>query len=253
MAIEKTDEQKKPGETEDQPTVGETILASSTKEPDQTVVAEDAIRHFAAERLSDFYAQIEGAIDSLESWITTQGEDAKSVFAERGFFDTIGDRYISQLLGVAGGRGTPIMDALATETDNTVSWAQHAESDMGQFLNYMRRGARDACWYVRDALPSILSNQWPQLLDLAYEGTTDFIPALHAMGMPGLSFKPTEFSDSLIAHADAYRKTIQPKKEQAIDQQVASDDKKQEIEDESKKISQDEDLKKSQQQRSVSI
>ena len=253
MSIEKTEE-KKQGETEDQPPVAETILASNTRQPDETVVAEDAIRGFTTQRMSDFYAQVEGAIDTLESWIMTQGEDAKAVFAQRGFYDSIGDRFISQLLDVAGGKGTPIMDALARETDNTVSWAMHAESDMGQFINYMRRGARDACWYVRDALPSIVASQWPQLLDLAYEGATDFIPAMHAMGLPGLSFKPAEFSDKLVAHADAYRKAIEPKKEKAVDQQVASDEKKQAIKEETKMETQEDDVKKTQQQsQSLSI
>ena len=38
---------------------------------------------------------------------------------------------------------------------------------------------RDCSWYLRDNLESVLSNQWDELRDLAYEGSTDFIPALH--------------------------------------------------------------------------
>src|SRR6185295_7439670 len=127
------------------------------------------------------------------------------------------DRYKFELQEIAGGKGAPIMDAIATETDSTVSWAEHSESDLYQFVNYMRRGLRDACWYVRDCLPSVTSQQWPQLLDLAYGGSLDFVPALLQLGLPSINYKPQQFTDKLIAHATSYRKAFGPAKDQLAD------------------------------------
>lgn len=244
--MKKEDEKKAPAEgDEGAPPVAETILERSS-DPDQAVIAEQAIRSYAAERLSDWYGEMESAVNALESWIQSQGDDAKQVFADRGFFDSIGDGYVAQLMELGGGKGSPISDAIANETDNTISWAQHAESDLGQFINYMRRGLRDACWFVRDALPSLLSNQWPHLLDLAYGGSTDFIPALHALGMPSINFKASHFADKLIHHASSYRKAIEPMKDQVARDATQSADKKADVDKEAQQVAQDDELKKKQ-------
>ena len=75
----------------------------------------------------------------------------------------------------------------------------------------------------------------------------DFIPMLHALGLPTMAFKPQEFSDNLIAHADAYKKAVQPAKQEAVEK-LPNEEKKAEIEEESQKLAMDDELKKQQMQ-----
>jgi hypothetical protein len=245
MPIEnENDNKKKPGEgDDDKPPVAETILETS-KDPDQAVIAEQAIRGFTADRLAEWYAGMESAIDNFEAWLHSQDQESKGHFAQRGFFDSLGDRYRYELTEIAGGKGTPIMDAIAAETDNTVSWAEHTESDLFQFVNYMRRGLRDACWFVRDCLPTIVSNQWPQLLDLAYGGSLEFVPALLHLGLPSINYKPQQFTDKLVQHATSFRRAFEPAKEQVAENTKADDGKKSEVEQEEKQVLQDDELKR---------
>ena len=239
---DQSDDKKKPGEGEGTPPA-EAILAERQRDPDEAVFAEQAIRSFVATRLGEWYEQVESSIDSLEAWLSAHDEATRATFAQRGFFDALGDRYIGDLFALAGGRGHPIMDALAGETYSTVSWAGSAEADVSGFLNHMRRGVRDACWFVRDSLPSLVSQDWPELLDLAYEGSTDFIPRLHALGLPPFNFKPAAFADGLIAYSDAYQKALAPMKEQAADE-IADPGQKRAAEEEAQRLALDDGAKK---------
>lgn len=240
MAAEKeeTEDKKKPGDGAPPPT-SETILAKPTKDAGEAANAEHSIRGYLTERLAEWNEQMQDAIDTLDTWIASQTQEAQAGFDQRGYFDALGDRFLGELYDVAGGRGTPIMDALAGEANNTVSFAQHSEFEAHYFLVQLQRSVRDACWYVRDAAPSVLSNQWPELLDLAYQGSTEFVPALHALGLPLRNFKPAELSGRLVEHAQAWRDARQPAKEQATE--LAQDEqKKQEVEQEAQQLMQDE-------------
>lgn len=246
--MEKEEDKKKAGEGKDgPPPIAEVMFEDRARDPDEAVVAEDAIRGFMARRLAEWHEQMDAAIDALEAWVQTQDEAARAVFSERGYFDALGDRFEGQLYDVAGGKGTPLMDYVVAEMHGTISFAQHAESDLSGFIYHLRRGVRDATWTLRDNVSAVLSNEWPQLLDLAYEGSFDFIPMLHALGLPTMAFKPQEFGDNLVAHADAYRKAVQPAKQEAVEK-VPNEEKKAEIEEESKRLSMDEELKKQQMQ-----
>lgn len=244
MAAEKdeTNEKKKPGDGAPPPP-SETVLDVDDKDPSAAAGAEHAIRGYLTERLAEWNEQMQDAIDSLDSWIASQTEEAQAGFDQRGYFDSLGDQFLGELYGVAGGRGTPIMDALAGEASNTVSFAQHAEFEAHYFLVQLQRSVRDACWYVRDAAPSVLSNQWPELLDLAYQGSTEFVPALHALGLPLRSFNPADLSARLIAHAQAWRDARQPAKQQASEL-APNDQKRQEVEEEVRRLQQDEGERK---------
>ena len=107
------------------------------------------------------------------------------------------------------------MDALVREVHDAAAFAEHSNFDLRHFINNaFRRGVRDACWYVRDAAPAILSHQWDQLSSLAAGGGNQFIPALYALGLPTRGFKPHEFANVLKQQADGYRraKGIESKK-----------------------------------------
>jgi hypothetical protein len=107
------------------------------------------------------------------------------------------------------------MDAIVAEVHNTVAFAEHSDFSAYLFINEMRRSVRDACWYMRDACQSVLSNQWADLLDLATSGSVEFVPVLFTMGLPSDAFKAADFADGLTSHSDAYRNSIAPKKEVA--------------------------------------
>ncbi len=212
MAKEETVDEKKPGE-DGQPPVAETILASEQRDPNEAAVAEQALRHFIRDRLEAWHQQVDTALDTLEAWIMQQPQDQQSIFSERAYFDSLGDHFMGQLFNIAGGKGTPIMDAIAAETDQTVAFAEHSVFNVSIFINEMRRGVRDACWYMRDACQAVLSNQWADLLDLATGGSMEFVSALFKMGLPSESFKPEHMSDKLTSHSEAYRRSVAPKQE----------------------------------------
>ncbi len=217
--IEETEEEKKKGDgsNDDKPSVPEVILAEQQRDPEEAAVAELAIRRFVRERLSDFYEQVEASLNSLENWVASQPADAQEVLAERGFFDSVGDRFLVELYGIAGGKGAPVMDTLVCEVDGAVSFAQASSFHPSIFIEGLRRGVRDACWFVRDACMSILSHQWAELLDMATAGSIDFVPALYALGLPSSAFQSADFAASLIGHAEAYRNARELRREAVKD------------------------------------
>jgi hypothetical protein len=242
-ATEKKDEaEKKPGEEDENPAVQEMILEKAHN-PEEAREAEHAIRSFVRERLQRWYNEMEAAIDRLEAWILAQPQEEQQMFSERGFFDSIGDRFQGELLHIAGGRGTPVMDAIVEEVDLSVESAQHNEFQVGPFLNEMRRGLRDACWYMRDACQAILSNQWADLLDLATRGSMEFIPALFQMGLPSEKSTTELMAHKLTNHADEYRKAIGPMKDAVADksnEKGVDEEKKLEAEEEAKDLDDEE-------------
>ncbi len=205
--------EKKPGE-DGQPPVAETILEQQ-RDPEEAASAELAIRYFIRDRLDEWHNDMDTAIDALEAWIMSQPQDQQQMFSERAYFDSLGDYFEGALYDIAGGKGTPIMDAVVAEVHNTMAFAEESIFQASLFVNEMRRAVRDACWYMRDACMAVLSNQWPDLLDLATGGSLEFVPVLYTMGLPSQRFKPAEMSDKLTAHGEAYRKSIAPKKEEA--------------------------------------
>jgi len=230
-------DEKKPGE-DGQPPVAETILEQQ-RDPEEAASAELAIRYFIRDRLEEWHQDMDTAIDSLEAWILSQPQDQQRMFSERAYFDSLGDFFEGALFDVAGGKGTPIMDPIVGEVHNTMSFAEETVHDTSIFINEMRRSIRDACWYMRDACQALLSNQWPDLLDLATGGSLEFVPVLFTMGLPTEGFKPADFADKLTQHGDAYRNAIAPKKEQAEEKandKGVDEEKKAEAEEEASQL-----------------
>jgi hypothetical protein len=90
---------------------------------------------------------------------------------------------------------------------------QVAQSSL--FFNELAYAARDACWYVRDNLQSMLANEWDSLRDLAYEGSREFVPLLHQLGLPAIDAETQALTQALIAEGERYRLSIPQKTEEA--------------------------------------
>ena len=132
-----------------------------------------------------------------------------------------------------GGASSPLGQALLPILSGPVDAAERQEKQASYFVNEMQRAMRDATWYLRDNLQSILANSWDQLRDLAYEGSTEFIPVLHQLGLPALNFDAAGFTHKLTATADAYRQTVPQQKEQ-VEEQAQTEEPKPEDEQSAK-------------------
>ena len=98
--------------------------------------------------------------------------------------------------------------------------------------------ARDFTWYLRDNLQSVLSNEWDQLRDLAYEGSTDFIQALHAFGMPRPDWSAVDMSSTMIAIAEQIEKGTPKTEEEAVEKDPEQEEEEKQqllLDEESKK------------------
>jgi hypothetical protein len=69
----------------------------------------------------------------------------------------------------------------------------------------------------------VLAGQWDQLRDLAYEGSTEFIPVIHHFGLPTADFKPAEMSSQLTSVAQAYAAAV-PKKQEKAEEEAPKDE-----------------------------
>lgn len=248
MAIE-TENTKKAAEEAgkgqgDNKAIKEEIL--SVPEQGVDVQAEDTIRYFIRDRLADFNAEIESAVDSFDAFLATQPEDFQIHFNQRGFFDFIGERFLAELMNIVGGPGLPLMDALVRETDNAIGFASHSEFEVTAFNHQaFRRGVRDACWYVRDACASLLSNEWGRLTSLAANGSEEFIPAVYQLGLPSRAFSPPLFADALKEHAETYRRALGLRREEVAEREPEQDaGKREEIEEQAQRDMMQEEQKK---------
>jgi hypothetical protein len=210
----------------------ETILEKKEeRDPDEAVFAEQAIHHYANDVLDMFRDQIDTAMSSLESFLMSQTD--QSVFNDRNFLDGFGDQFMQHVMNAFGGQQTPIAQAVFPMIDGMVDESARDCNAM-EFVHDLSTVLRDASWFIRDNLESILSNQWDELRDLAYEGSTDFIPALHAYGLPQIDFDAKSMTQPMEQYAAEFQALQPKKKEEEIEQdQVAQ------FEEEEKKLEED--------------
>jgi hypothetical protein len=221
-----TDEDKKqPGEDQPPP---ETILAEKQRDPDEAAFAEQAIQEYAAECLEQFRLSVETALDGFNAWISSQ--NTEQAFDNQGFFAQLGDAFVNQLLSACGGLDTPIGQALNDQIGGAMDQAMRDEAEISYFIVEMSRGARDFAWYLRDNLQTVLANQWDQLRDLAYEGSTDFIPAIHAFGLPSMSWNPADMQSALQSMAERFRESQPKTQEEAVDKDKPKEEEQQQEE-----------------------
>lgn len=214
----KADEPKKPGQGGDgqPPGVSETILEQQ-RDPDEAVFAEQAILHYVHWVLEQFQPQLENAIDSFAAWLRSQAD--VQLFNNHGFFAQITESFLQQMGELFGGAKAPIAEQLLPVMADPLDESQRQQSEVSFFVTDMQRSARDACWYLRDNAQSLLSNQWDQLRDLAYEGSTEFIPVIHQMGLPSAEWNGVELTQSLMAEAERFRALVPMQKEE-VEQQT---------------------------------
>src|SRR4051812_46947393 len=88
----------------------ETILEKEERDPDEAVFAEQAIHHYAGDVLEAFRDQAEMAMSQLESFVMSQTE--KDSMNERFFLEGMGQVFMDQIMGVFGGKDSPIATAV---------------------------------------------------------------------------------------------------------------------------------------------
>lgn len=173
----------------------ETLLETEQRDPDEAVLAEQAIHSYSAEALDQFRQQVETALGNVTAWVDSQGGklDAGAIGPQ------LGDAFLKQMVSAGGGMQAPIGAAMHDQLDSEIDSLVRDEQEAGRIVDGMATAARDFTWYLRDNLQSVLSHEWDQLRDLAYEGSTDFIAALHACGMPKMDFDGAGLESGLIA------------------------------------------------------
>jgi hypothetical protein len=202
----------------------ETILQQPVKErdPDEAVFAEQAIQAYASEALDHFRVNTEQALESVIAWIDGQ---ANAELANGALTARLGEAFLHQVVHACHGKHTPIGAVAFRELDGLVDQAVRNEQDPSVFVAELSRGARDLAWYLRDNLQSVLTNQWDHVRDLAYEGSRDFVPALHALGLPRFDWSAHSMKSGMIAmgeHVAAHRPRSQ---EEALDKDPEAEEK----------------------------
>lgn len=229
-------EEDKKLEGEDAPPPEAILETEKQRDPDEAVFAEQAIHHYANQVLDQFRDSLETALSAFTAWVESQS--AAEALNNAGFNAQIGDVFLQQMMSACGGKDTPIGAAMFEQLDGLVDQAVRQESETSFFVAALSSSARDFTWYLRDNLQAVLTNEWDQLRDLAYEGSTDFIPALHAFGMPKSDWSPSEMSSTMVAIAEKVREGAPKTQEEAVEK-----DPKQE-EQEQQQILQEEEEKK---------
>jgi hypothetical protein len=244
MPIELEGEEKEKDEEQQPPP--ETILEKKEeRDPDEAVLAEQAIIEYAHQILEMFREQAENAMASVNAFLSAEAD--KATFDDRAFLDTLGKSYLDQVMGVFGGKDTPMGAYVFSQLDGRIDWAVAEEVQSYFFVDELQRAVRDVAWDLRDNLQSVLSNEWDGLRDLAYEGSTDFIAAIHAFGLPQASFNASQLSQPMISTAQAFRESKPREQEQKIDQdqqQVVEEEKKDMEQEETQQLAMEEEEKK---------
>jgi hypothetical protein len=201
---------------ESPPPPPESILDSGKeRDPDEAVFAEQAIHHYATDVLEQFRQSIETATGAFTAWVESQ--NSPQTFDNGGFNTQMGDVFLQQMVSACGGRDTPIGGAMYDQLEGLVDEAVRQEEQTSYFVEALTRGARDFTWYLRDNLQGVLTNEWDQLRDLAYEGSTDFIPALHAFGLPKADWSAADLQGTMVAVAEQLRQNTPKTQEEAVE------------------------------------
>jgi hypothetical protein len=227
------DEKKTEGEAPPPETILET---EKQRDPDEATFAEQAIHHYAEEVLSTFRDGVENALGAFTAWLESQS--SAETFDNPGFNAQIGDVFLQQMMSACGGKDTPIGAALFDQLGGVVDQAARQEHEAYFFITELSRGARDFTWYLRDNLQGVLSNEWDQLRDLAYEGSTDFIPALHAFGLPSAQWSANDMQSAMTAIAEKVRDATPKTQEEAVEKDPQQEEQEQQqilLEEEEKK------------------
>ena len=246
----KEDDNKKPGSDEDQNNANEeAMLQTQERDPDEAAFAEQAIHEYATWVLNSFRENVETALDTFSAWVQSQADIQQLDNAAH--FEQIGQAFMDHMAQLTGGLDKPIGMEIASQMQGSIDMAVRQEKESTYFINELSRSARDISWFLRDNLQGVLSGQWDQLLDLAYEGSTDFIPVLHQFGLPVADWTPADLTQKLQDTSQTYLASV-PKKQEDAEKEAGEKDADTEKEEahtedaeESKKEFEDEEQEKS--------
>lgn len=213
----------------DQETDGSDDAPSATeaveqREPDEAMNAEDAIHAYANRALADFRQAMDGALDQVLAWV----QGARSSLDLDALAPQLGDAFMHEILNAYGGMDAPIGAAAFNELDGNVDEIVREEHDAGSFVEALRRAVRNFDWYLQDNLQSVLSHHWDQLRDLAYEGETQFVAPLHALGLPRPDWSADGLRDGLIAVGETVREQQPKSADEAIERDAEAEQEERE-------------------------
>jgi hypothetical protein len=230
-----SEEENQPGDDENKPP-GETILEQQ-RDPEEAAFAEQAIQEYAQWVLDAFRQNVESAFDGYSAWVMSQDP---AVFNNAALFETVARESMKFMGELCGHAGTPVGQVLMQEVGAVVDAAVRQENEASLFVNELSRAARDASWYLRDNLQSVLSNHWDSLLDLAYEGSTDFVAVIHQLGLPVAEWSPPDMTQRLQQASDGYAKAVPQQQEEAVADEGAKSEEQEQAAEESKQEFQEE-------------
>lgn len=239
----KRPEEEEEKKQEDGQPPSETILEKpQERDPDEAVIAEQAIHHYVQFVLEHVEPAIESAMESMAGWILSQQKN--DVFANPAYLMQAGQVFRDQMAAMMGYAETPLatflLPIMTAPLDRVDEFTKPEDlmRDLGQ-------AARGGLAYLQDNLQSVLSTSWDQLRDLAYEGSTEFIPVLHELGLPSVDFDPQTVTQPMIAQAEEYKATLPEQKEEALEQEgdKVDDTKKAEAEEQKDQFMEEEEGK----------
>jgi hypothetical protein len=213
MAKDK-EEEKKLDDDDDKPDK-ELFLEEEKRDPDEAVFAEQAIHHYVSDVIEMYREQVDAGISQLQAFLSGQTE--KEQLDQGGYMDVLGQAFLDVAMDAFGGADSPVgrelYGDLAAAVDTGMSTGKaHA------FVKELKHGLKAAAHNIKDNLQMILSDQWDELRDLAYEGSTDFIPVLHAYGLPPIDYDAAQISAPLMDLSQQYLDAIPEEKEEGIQQ-----------------------------------
>lgn len=241
MAKRPEEEEEKKADENQPPS--ETVLEKEPqRDPDEAVFAEQAIHHYVQFVLESVQPAIESAMESMAGWIMSQQKN--DVFANPLYLMQAGQLFRDQMASMMGYAETPIatfmLPLISAPLDRVDEFTRPED-----LMRDLGAAAREGLSYLSDNLQSVLATQWDQLRDLAYEGSTEFIPVLHELGLPSVDFDPATVTQPMIAQAEEYKATLPEQKEEALEQegQKIDDTKKAQAEEQKEQFMEEEEGK----------
>lgn len=209
---EQEEEEQKPD-----PGMAEALQPEEQRDPDEAVLAEQAILSYAHWVIEQVQPVLETAIENFGNSLLS-GDNPKALDSN-GLFAQLGPTFEQGMAQMFGGADTPIAQALMPDLSSMVFGQIYSNTEAVVFVQHLRTIARDIMWRLRDNLQHILSGQWDELRDLAYEGSRDFIPLIHSLGLPDVYTDGKQLTDSMQGTVDQYRQTVPKQQEQAAEKE----------------------------------
>jgi hypothetical protein len=220
--------------TGDQPDAAAQMLLEAQKDPEAQGNAENSVHGYVRERLENFIQEMDTAFDAVEAWVISQSDDRKAGLNQGGYFDFLGGQIEAQLFALSGGPA-PLMTALVGELHNANDFAARTTPDISLYLaGGPRSGLKYGAWFVRDAVEGLLGDKWRDVLSLATNESSQFIPALHQLGIPKFDFDPLQMAAALQASSEQYLATTASQQDEVKQADGIDSGKQAELEQSSK-------------------